>query len=150
MEQYKDCNRNGYQRYPVSSNRMNYGNRNSCNSNAGNSGSCNKNTCNSGSCNVNSGNRNSCNSGSCNANSGNRNSCNSGYGMEPRNMNRGRNDCEATRKMMETCGTQSPHPVGMAYVPSQEFGELYDAKKGLREGTMFPALNLIFCGVRGK
>lgn len=70
--------------------------------------------------------------------------------MEPRNLNRGRNDCEATRKMMETCGTQSPHPVGMAYVPSQEFGELYDAKKGLREGTMFPALNLIFCGVRGK
>ncbi len=70
-----------------------------------------------------------CNSGSCNANPGNKNSCNSGYGMEPRNMNRGRNDCEATRRMMETCGTQSPHPVGMAYVPSQEFGELYDAKK---------------------
>ncbi|MBC5663121.1 spore coat associated protein CotJA [Coprococcus eutactus] len=38
----------------------------------------------------------------------------------------------------------------MAYVPSQEFGELYDAKKGLCEGTMFPDLNLIFCGVRGK
>ncbi|WP_243023382.1 spore coat associated protein CotJA [Clostridium sp. AM46-21] len=44
----------------------------------------------------------------------------------------------------------SPHPIGMAYVPSQEFGELYDAKKGLCEGTMFPDLNLIFCGVRGK
>lgn len=123
MEQYKDCNRNGYQRYPVSSNRMNYGNS----GNMRNSNSC------------------GCNRNSCNSNAGN-----SGYGMEPRNMNRGRNDCEATRRMMETCGTQSPHPVGMAYVPSQEFGELYDAKKGLREGTMFPALNLIFCGVRGK
>lgn len=123
MEQYKDCNRNGYQRYPVSSNRMNYGN---------------------------SGNMRSSNSCGCNRNSNNSNAGNSGYGMEPRNLNRGRNDCEATRKMMETCGTQSPHPVGMAYVPSQEFGELYDAKKGLREGTMFPALNLIFCGVRGK
>lgn len=123
MEQYKDCNRNGYQRYPVSSNRMNYGN---------------------------SGNMRSSNSCGCNRNSNNSNAGNSGYGMEPCNLNRGRNDCEATRKMMETCGTQSPHPVGMAYVPSQEFGELYDAKKGLREGTMFPALNLIFCGVRGK
>lgn len=123
MEQYKDCNRNGYQRYPVSSNRMNYGN---------------------------SGNMRSSNSCGCNRNSNNSNAGNSGYGMEPRNLNRGRNDCEATRKMMETCGTQSPHPVGMAYVPSQEFGELYDAKKGLREGTMFPVLNLIFCGVRGK
>lgn len=41
-------------------------------------------------------------------------------------------------------------PVGMAYVPMQEFGELYDTKKGLMEGTMFPELNLIFCGVRGK
>lgn len=123
MEQYKDCNRNGYQRYPVSSNRMNYGN---------------------------SGNMRSSNSCGCNRNSNNSNAGNSGYGMEPRNLNRGRNDCEATRKMMETCGTQSLHPVGMAYVPSQEFGELYDAKKGLREGTMFPALNLIFCGVRGK
>lgn len=138
MEQYKDCNRNGYQRYPVSSNRMNYGN--SGNMRSSNSCGCNRNSNNSNSYNSNSGNRNSCNS----------NAGNSGYGMEPRNMNRGRNDCEATRKMMETCGTQSPHPVGMAYVPSQEFGELYDAKKGLREGTMFPALNLIFCGVRGK
>lgn len=39
---------------------------------------------------------------------------------------------------------------GMAYVPSQEFGEMYDAHKGLCEGTMFPDLNLIFCGVRGN
>lgn len=58
--------------------------------------------------------------------------------------------CETTRKDVETCGRFSPHLVGMAYVPSQEFGELYDAKKGLCEGTMFLDLNLIFCGVRGK
>lgn len=58
--------------------------------------------------------------------------------------------CETTRKDVETCGRFSPHPIGMAYVPSQGFGELYDAKKGLCEGTMFPDLNLIFCGVRGK
>ena len=32
----------------------------------------------------------------------------------------------------------------------QFFENLYDAKCGLMEGTMFKDLNLIFCGVRGK
>ncbi|MBP3325630.1 MAG: spore coat associated protein CotJA [Coprococcus sp.] len=45
---------------------------------------------------------------------------------------------------------KSDRPVGMAYVPMQTFGEMYDACKGLKEGTMFPELNLIFCGVRGN
>ena len=61
---------------------------------------------------------------------------------------------EDTPQPPEQTGMRTPlpeeTPIGMAYVPSQEFGELYDAKKGLREGTMFPDLNLIFCGVRGK
>nr|WP_279284658.1 MULTISPECIES: spore coat associated protein CotJA [unclassified Coprococcus] len=38
----------------------------------------------------------------------------------------------------------------MAYIPEQLFENLYDAKCGLMEGTMFKDLNLIFCGVRGK
>lgn len=42
------------------------------------------------------------------------------------------------------------HPIGMAYIPYQEFENLYDAKCGLMEGTMFKDLNLIFCGVRGN
>lgn len=50
--------------------------------------------------------------------------------------------CENTNDKMNM-------PLGMAYVPFQDFGELYDARKGLIEGTMFPELNLIFCGVRG-
>ncbi len=41
-------------------------------------------------------------------------------------------------------------PVGMAYIPEQLFENLYDAKCGLMEGTMFKDLNLIFCGIRGK
>jgi hypothetical protein len=41
-------------------------------------------------------------------------------------------------------------PIGMAYIPEQPFDNLYDAKCGLREGTMFKNLNLIFCGARGK
>lgn len=41
-------------------------------------------------------------------------------------------------------------PVGMAYIPEQQFENLYDAKCGLVEGTMFKDLNLIFCGIRGN
>lgn len=40
-------------------------------------------------------------------------------------------------------------PLAMAYVPWQHFGELYPPCKALREGTAFPDLNQIFCGVRG-
>lgn len=39
-------------------------------------------------------------------------------------------------------------PIAMAYVPWQDFGDLYDEEMGLMEGTMFKELNLIFCGVR--
>jgi hypothetical protein len=41
-------------------------------------------------------------------------------------------------------------PIGMAYVPMQEWNEMYDACEGLYEGCAFPELNLIFCGVRGN
>ena len=47
-------------------------------------------------------------------------------------------------------GEKSMRPVGMAYIPAQPFDNLYDAKCGLMEGTMFKDLNLIFCGVRRK
>ena len=39
-------------------------------------------------------------------------------------------------------------PVVMAYVPWQQWGDLYDADCGLMEGTIFKDLNKIFCGVR--
>ena len=78
-------------------------------------------------------NRNSC--GRCTA----RPNSNMFYGTQP--VNRSMSDIYSTK-----CGGQ---PIGMAYVPSQEFDEIYDAKKGLCEGTMFPELNLVFCGVRG-
>lgn len=41
-------------------------------------------------------------------------------------------------------------PVGMAYVPMQLWEKLYDPENALCQGTAFPSLNLIFCGVRGK
>ena len=35
-------------------------------------------------------------------------------------------------------------PPGMAYVPFQQWGELYNAEKGFCRGTMFPVLDLPF------
>ena len=36
--------------------------------------------------------------------------------------------------------------VAMAYVPFQQWNEIYAADKGLSVGTMFPCLNLPFVG----
>lgn len=48
----------------------------------------------------------------------------------------------------EKCCTEKP--IGMAYVPMQKWEKLYDPENALFQGTAFPSLNLIFCGVRGK
>lgn len=42
------------------------------------------------------------------------------------------------------------YPLGSAYVPKQRWGKTYEAGVALREGTVFPELNLVFCGVRGN
>lgn len=36
--------------------------------------------------------------------------------------------------------------VAMAYVPFQQWSEVYSAEKGLSAGTIFPCLNLPFVG----
>lgn len=41
-------------------------------------------------------------------------------------------------------------PVGMAYVPWQEFKDLYDPQAGLCHGTIFKELDYPFCGKRGN
>lgn len=78
------------------------------------------------------------------------------YGNNDFSANRNRMEkmekLEKMKEMKEKTNMmkKSDRPVGMAYVPMQTFGEMYDACKGLKEGTMFPELNLIFCGVRGN
>lgn len=37
-------------------------------------------------------------------------------------------------------------PLAMAYVPMQRWTETYEACKGLERGTIFPDLDLPFCG----
>lgn len=73
--------------------------------------------------------------------------CNTG---QQRNMMRQmRRTDEMERSSRQTGKMRDDLPVGMAYVPWQEWGEMYEVCKGFREGTMFPELNLIFCGIRG-
>lgn len=52
------------------------------------------------------------------------------------------------------CKDENAHmrhmPVGMAYVPMQQWEQLYDPETALCQGTAFPELNLKFCGSRGK
>ena len=40
-------------------------------------------------------------------------------------------------------------PIAMAYVPWQTFHSLYEFRKGLCSGTIFPELDKPFCGKRG-
>ena len=40
-------------------------------------------------------------------------------------------------------------PVAMAYVPFQQFGNMYEPEKGFEVGTMFPDLDKPFWGGRG-
>ncbi len=50
----------------------------------------------------------------------------------------------------QSASTKIEHlPLAMSYVPWQHFEELYPPSKALCEGTAFPELNKIFCGVRG-
>ncbi len=51
------------------------------------------------------------------------------------------------------CGDSNKHMremrIGIGYIPMQTWGEMYDPCTALCQGTAFPELNLIFCGVRG-
>ncbi len=53
-------------------------------------------------------------------------------------------DCKDENKHMRHM------PVGIGYVPMQQWCSLYDPETALCQGTAFPELNLIFCGSRGK
>ncbi|MGN0585391.1 MAG: spore coat associated protein CotJA [Ruminococcus sp.] len=56
---------------------------------------------------------------------------------------------EPDMKQWNKCG-MSPFPketpIGMAYVPYQQWEQTYDAKEGFSRGTIFPELDLPFAG----
>lgn len=53
-------------------------------------------------------------------------------------------------KSIDSCPHKHDYPVGMGYVPWQQWGNLYDLETGYKEGTIFKDLNIVFCGVRGR
>lgn len=63
-------------------------------------------------------------------------------------------NCNAQNRMYPACpNTARPDMepdfvVGMAYVPWQQFGPLYEIDKGFMTGTIFPELDKPFLGRR--
>lgn len=41
-------------------------------------------------------------------------------------------------------------PIAMSYVPWQRWKSVYDLNEALKVGTIFPELDLPFCGMRGE
>lgn len=81
----------------------------------------------------------------------NRGGCNCGRNTASQNQTpRYGNNMNNNEQLFENQRNNSSCPLAMACIPSQEFNELYDAREGLCQGTMFPELNLIFCGMRGN
>ena len=94
-----------------------------------------------------------------------RNNCGSGQNMN-RNMNcnmnqRPNSKCNMNQNMTVNMRKKdydcfdeflnlNAMPLAMAYVPMQQWEDLYNQKTAICEGTAFPCLNKIFCGVRGR
>lgn len=138
MEPYGNMNSSGGR---VNRNQMNQNYRNQMNQNHRNSMNQNCNQC--------SGSRNGVNN-----NNGGRQMLNNQRRMM--NDNAGRNiEVECVCKVSKNCHQNDPmeklgdeFPLVMAYVPWQQWGDMYDAECGLMQGTIFKDLNLEFCGVR--
>ena len=57
----------------------------------------------------------------------------------------GRNDCSMPEMAKEKEGCW---PIGMTYVPMQEWREIYPPEEGFHKGTIFKELDLPFLGRR--
>ncbi len=53
--------------------------------------------------------------------------------------------CPVQRRQKD-CASLENMPLAMAYVPWHGFEDLYDVNTALERGTVFPALDLPFCG----
>ena len=74
------------------------------------------------------------------------------YGQSEYYGNTRKMDCDENQyscKMEHPQGGKMDMPIAMAYVPWQQMRKVYTPKEGLCQGTIFPELNLSFCGERG-
>ena len=81
------------------------------------------------------------------------NGCNQGQGMNQncgccshQSQGTGHNRCCRNTDSSVTNDPLLGMPVGMGYVPWQQWGQVYNMCDSLRIGTIFPALNLEFYG----
>ena len=66
-----------------------------------------------------------------------------------RNVDNIRRDMREARENRETISFLEDMPLAMAYVPWQNWQNIYDAEKGFCRGTIFQELDLPFEGVGG-
>lgn len=66
-------------------------------------------------------------------------------------------NCNRMQQQANSCGCERSRssmpdqfPVAMAYVPWQEFKNMYEPDKALSAGTIFPELDLPFWAGRGN
>ncbi|MEZ3434723.1 MAG: spore coat associated protein CotJA [Lachnospiraceae bacterium] len=57
--------------------------------------------------------------------------------------------CPVCRDTRTTYDELSGMPLAMAYVPWQEWQNIYEAEKGFCRGTIFEELDKPFCGIGG-
>lgn len=66
------------------------------------------------------------------------------------NNRNGMAGCDAMKSCRENgCQDNDPlqgMPLGIGYVPLQQWGQVYCTEKALSRGTIFPPLDLPFCG----
>lgn len=58
-------------------------------------------------------------------------------------------NCSVCQDSRMTYDELSGMPLAMAYVPWQEWQNIYDAEKGFCRGTIFEELDKPFCGIGG-
>ena len=68
--------------------------------------------------------------------------------VEPTFIDNGGDPIRDIRSMVSSSTRLEDLPLAMAYVPMQSWGETYDGLKALDSGTIFPELDLPFCGRR--
>lgn len=72
-----------------------------------------------------------------------KNNCGYNYGMrQPRMQNP--DSCERMDRPRDYADRKNAFPVGMCYVPMQQWGNLFEADEGFAHGTMFQDLALSF------
>ncbi len=132
MEIYRANKRGGYNRSQSARNNSNC-NQLNCNQPNYNQSNYNQSNCNQSGCN-----QSNCNQNYSKQHSTNQTSCNN------------KKDNHSAHHDSDCSAQYYNAPLAMTFINMQNWCETYPPEKAMREGTIFPNLNMIFCGSRGK